>query len=258
MATRRKGSSKKRAARAAADRPERKQDPRLWAVQAFAQDGVPFTEETWMVAISPARLPNGEVLHWHPPMPVAFNLIQAQGFRQRGVKSRERIMGHLKRRRDDASGPSASTNTVIDCIFDLQTAVLCSFLAIESLANHAIENLPDGTTLAHNKKVYDKDSMIRQLSINDKLKKVMPKLVGGQPIAGDAKLWGRYCALKELRDELVHIKHRGLTSDPDEPSAYDRLLLGEADGCVETAIDVVEGTWPELFPTHVRQALRRR
>lgn len=180
VASRRKGAAKKRSARAAKERPERKQDPRLWATRALAQDGVPFAEETWIVAVSPARLPDGDVLHWHPPMPVAFNLVQAERFRERGVKSRERIMGNLKRRQDGARGPSTSSNTVIDCIFDLQTAVLCSFLAIESLANHAIETLPDRAALTHNKKVYDKDAMVRELSINDKLKKVMPKLDGGQ------------------------------------------------------------------------------
>lgn len=34
-------------------------------------------------------------------------------------------------------------------------------------------------------------------------------------------------------------------------------MLGEADGCVETAIDVVEGAWPDVLPTHVREALGR-
>jgi hypothetical protein len=145
----------------------------------------------------------------------------------------------------------------MDCIFDLQTAVLYSFLAIESLANHAIESLPDDATLTHDGKVYDKASMIRALRIDDKLKKALPKLADGEHIAGDSLLWSRYCALKGLRDDLVHIKQRGLTSDPDAPSAYDRLLIGEADGCVETAVDVVEGVWPGMLPDHVLDALGR-
>jgi hypothetical protein len=82
---------------------------------------------------------NASVLMWHPPMPVAFNLVEADRHRARGVKAWEKIMNSLKRRTEEnAYGPSTTARTVIDCIFDLQTAVLCSFLAIESLANHAI------------------------------------------------------------------------------------------------------------------------
>jgi hypothetical protein len=53
----------------------------------------------------------------------------------------------------------------------------------------------------------------------------------------------------------VHMKERGLRNDADDPSAYDRLMLGEADTCVEDAISVVEGAWPGFLPPHVREAL---
>jgi hypothetical protein len=228
----------------------------LWAVRAYSQDGVPFKDETWVVAVSPSRMKNGSILMWHPPMPVAFNLIEADRHRARGVKARGKVMSSLKRRReDDTWGPSATARTVIDCIFDLQTAVLGSLLAIESLANHAIETLPTGTTLNYKNKTYDKGQMVRWLSTDDKLKKVFRLLDGGAEIAG-TKTWSRYLALKDLRDELVHIKERGLQTDADNPSAYDRLMLGEADSCVEDAVAVVEGAWPGFLPPHVREALR--
>ena len=86
--------------------------------------------------------------------------------------------------------------------------MLCSFLAVESLANHAIETLPAGTTLALKAKQYDKGAMVRRLSIDEKYKKVFPLLDGGQRIAG-TPAWTRYLALKDMRDELVHIKERG-------------------------------------------------
>lgn len=188
-------------------------------------------------------------------MPIAFNLVEADRFRTRGVKARKQIMAALTTSKGKVRKPSASTRLVIDCVFDLQTAVLCSFLAIESLANHAIETLPTGTTVTRKKKTYDKGAMVRWLSTNEKYKLAVPLVEGGKRIAGTAT-WDRYLALKDLRDELVHIKKRGLITDADDPSAYDRLMLGEADDCVKDAIAVVEGAWPGFLPPHVRDALR--
>lgn len=97
--------------------------------------------------------------------------------------------------------------------------------------------------------------MVRWLSGDDKYKLVFRLVDGGETIAGTTA-WERYLALKDLRDELVHIKERGLQTDADQPSAYDRLMLGEADSCVADAIAVVEGAWPGFLPPHVRSALR--
>ena len=104
-------------------------------------------------------------------------------------------------------------------------------------------------------KTYDKGEMARWLSTDDKFKKVFHLFDGGEQIAGTG-IWSKHLALKNLRDELVHIKERGLRTDPDNPSAYDRLMLGEADSCGEDAVAVVEGAWPRFIPSHVREALR--
>lgn len=93
------------------------------------------------------------------------------------------------------------------------------------------------------------------LGIDDKLKPILPRVKGGKHIAGDAEVWGRCKALKFLRDELLHVKRRGYSSDPDEPSEYDRLMLGEADACVEDAFIVIEAAWPGFLPSNVRDAL---
>lgn len=56
--------------------------------------------------------------------------------------------------------------------------------------------------------------------------------------------------------ELLHVKERGLDADPKKRTAYDRLLVGEADQCVEDAVAVVEGIWPGWLPPHVQEALQ--
>jgi hypothetical protein len=208
----------------------------------------------WVVVVSPVRMPDGRKLMWHPPQAVTFNLIQAKTHRDRGAKQRRAIMAKLKARRDGGYMPKNS-RAVLDCLGDLYAAVLFSFTAIESLANHAIEMLPEDFTLDRKDKKIPRDELALTLGIDEKLKRVMPQIEGGKHIAGDARIWGRYQRLKFLRDELIHVKRRGYSPDPDEPSEYDRLILGEADGCVEDAVAVVEGAWPGFLPDFVQDAL---
>jgi len=137
---------KRRAARRARERVERQQDPRLVAAKVAqdARGGIPA--EHWVVVVSPLELDDGRLLKWHPPQPVAFNLLEAKRYRDRGVKARRGILGNLVRRADGALQPS-NTHATIDCLSDLAAAVLFSFTAIESLANHVIEMLSDDTVV---------------------------------------------------------------------------------------------------------------
>jgi hypothetical protein len=73
-------------------------------------------------------------------------------------------------------------------------------------------------------------------------------------VAGTAA-WDRYLELKFLRDELLHVKERGYDPDPKVRTAYDRLIAGEGDSCVEDALAVVDGAFPGFLPPNVREAL---
>ncbi|HET7445330.1 MAG TPA: hypothetical protein VFJ57_11775 [Solirubrobacterales bacterium] len=192
-------------------------------------------------------------LLWYPPQPVAFNLVEAKRARDSGVKSRRKIMAKLKKRPSGGGVQPINSTTVLDCVRDLQSAVLFAFTAIESLANHAIDMLDESFTLTVKKRTYTQKDLIG-LSIDDKLKQILPKMDGGRKIAGTV-VWERYRKLKFIRDELLHVKERGLYSNPKKRTAYDRLLVGEADECVEDAIAVVEGAWPGWLPPHVREVL---
>lgn len=84
---------------------------------------------------------------WHPPQPVAFALIEAKRFRDRGESKRRAIVGNLVRRRDgDGYGPMNAA-AALDCLSDLSTAVLHAFTAVESLANHSIDQLDDDAVI---------------------------------------------------------------------------------------------------------------
>jgi hypothetical protein len=247
-------SKKQRAARSAKNRPERQQDPRLVATQVSftVDDGLRAGD--WMLSVSPVNLDDGTRLMWHPPQPVTFNLIEAKKYRDRGERRRRRIMGNLERRADDHLGPS-NAHAVLDCLSELVIAVLLSFTAVESLANHVIDMLPNDAIVKKGQRDIPKDEMVRRLGIDEKFKQAVPLLEQARPIAGNHEVWTRYQALKFLRDELVHVKERGYDPDPDVRTAYDRLIAGEADHCVEDARAVVDGAFPGFIPDWVASHL---
>ncbi len=237
----------------AAERPERAKDPRLVALPASELDGEELPPDIWVQVLSPVLMDDGRELLWYPPQPVAFNLVEAKRARDRGARSRHNIIMKLKKRPSGDGVQPVNSTTVLNCIRDLQSAVLYAFTAIESLANHAIDMLDDDFTLIIKKKTYGKRDLVG-LGIDEKLKLVVPKMEGAEKIAGTA-VWERYRKLKFIRDELLHVKERGLDSDPKKRTAYDRLLVGEADNCVEDAVALVEGIWPGWLPPHVRMAV---
>lgn len=196
---------------------------------------------------------------YHPPQPVAFNLIEAKGHGDRGVARRRSITGNLKGPDRNGHYRPQNSHAVIDCLSDLVGAVLHAFTAIESLANHSIDQLPDDATLQVERQdetvTVVKGDMVRRLNITEKLNLAVPLLEDGQPTKGTAA-WERFVHLKRLRDDLVHVKERGYSTDPDAPSAYGKLMLGAGDNCVEEATALVRAARPIFLPDHVLAALR--
>src|SRR4051794_21902624 len=207
-----------------------------------------------MLTVSPVNLADGRRLMWHPPQAVTFNLLEAKKHRDRGERRRRSIMGNLERQRDDSYGP-INPHAAIDCLSELVAAVLFSFTAVESLANHAIDMLPDDIVINRGKDEIPRDDLVRRLGIDEKFKLAVPRLDQGRAIAGDHDVWSRYQALKFLRDELVHVKARGYDPDPDVRTAYDRLIVGEGDHCVEDALAIVDGAFPGFIPDWVAEHL---
>lgn len=254
MASAKSKSKRRGASRRASERPERQQDPRLVASLALKRNGEEMPPGTWILGVSPVLMDDGELLLWHPPQPVAFNLVEAKRHSDRGVKARRNIMAKLTRREKGEGISPTNSAATIDCVRDLQSGVLFAFTALESLANHAIEMLDDGFTLSRKGKTIRKTALIRALGIDEKFKRVVPQVEGGTKVAGTAA-WERYLQLKDLRDELLHVKRRGMEPDKHRRTAYDRLLLGEADNCAQDALAVIDGVWPGFLPDHVREEL---
>jgi len=244
-----------RAGRGAREREERQQDPRLIATQVATTVDEGIRAGDWMVVVSPVNLDDGRRLMWHPPQAVTFNLIEAKKHRDRGRSQRRSIIGNLERRRDGTYGP-INSHATLDCLSELVAGVLFSFTAVESLANHAIDMLSDDLVIKRGKEDLPKNDLVRRLGLDEKFKLAVPRVEQGRAIAGDHNIWSRYQALKFLRDELVHVKARGYDPDPDTKTAYDRLIVGEGDRCVEDAMAVVDGAFPGFIPDWVAPHLR--
>jgi hypothetical protein len=255
-----RGKSKRRsAARAASARPERQQDPRLAATMATAVGHEPLSPGTWVVLVEPVEMDYGRELQWHPPQPVAFSLVEAKRLCDRAVPVRRQIVGNLRRRDNDTFEPVNSHRT-LDMLSDLWSAVLHSFAAIEAIANDSIDRLPDGAIVTIGKKertrAVAKDEMVRVLNLDEKFGIAIPMLDIGEAIKG-RRPWERYLHLKGLRDDLVHVKDRGVDPDPAVRTAYDRLLLGDADTCAADAFEIVQAARPGFLGSHVVEHLGR-
>jgi hypothetical protein len=174
--------------------------------------GAKFRPSDWMVAVSPARMEDGRILHWHPPQAVAFNLMEAKRHLDRGAPRRRSIMGNLKRL-DTSDGNRhympVSSHATLDCLSELNGAVLHAFTAIESLANHTIDELDDDAEVEVERGggsvTVGKADMVRRLNITEKFELAVPQLPEGRAVKGTAQ-WGWFVHLKRLRDDLVHVK----------------------------------------------------
>jgi hypothetical protein len=204
--------AKKRKRRREPPRPDR----RTRAVNAVARDGVPLKTPDRYVALQPVRV-DDELVCFPAPFAWILNLDLARTLRDRGERARRRTLkGSLSPIEVPDLGPAKAANdekAANDALAYLSAAVFLAFAAIEAYANEMIERLEPQTTVKAGRRRVERDDMTRELTIEDKLKRAVP-LVTGRHIAGDSRLWEKFTALKQLRDELVHLKERGYSPDP--------------------------------------------
>jgi hypothetical protein len=235
-------------------------DPRL--VAARSTDG-----EHWLVVLSRVGQAEGPEIQWYPPQPVAFALLEAKRLCDRAVPLRHEIVGDLRQRINDTVGPRDPAEAV-DVVSDLWSAVIHSFAAIEAMANDSIDRLPREATVTIGRKNDTREiaqpDMVWRLNLDEKLKLAVPMLddedllfdgprAVGKLITG-TRPWECYLHLKRLRDGLVHVK-REASEDPAVRTAFDRLLLGDADDCARDAFEIVQAARPGLLPPHVIERL---
>ncbi len=141
---------------------------------------------------------------------------------------------------------------LFDAYEDLIACVVFSHAALEVFAN---DKIPDDFQLSPDRvkkcKVEcrsprSKDEIERWVSLDNKLKHLLPAICSVQPPSGRA--WQRYADLKRLRDRLVHLKStdwkRSVPENADD-WLWTRMMSGEAAEAPEIALDVISHYYPD-------------
>jgi hypothetical protein len=249
--------SEKKAARA-----PRFPDPRLPTFRVTSIGATPATEDTFIFLVDRLRLPDGKVLAWHAPLVPPFYLLTAKWLLDAGEAERRRVLASMKptTEMDEHADLNITDDSLaMDALGKVASAVILAAGAVEAYANEAIDRLDDAASVEierrGEKKTVEKSEMVRRLGIEEKLDLVVPKVSGVASIKGRDQAWVKFKELNELRGEVVHVKARGRTDDPDKPSIVGRLLLGEGSGCVDDAVAVIAAYEPTWIPEEARRAL---
>jgi hypothetical protein len=216
-------------------------------------EGVPVDEETFAVVVEPVRLASGQVLAFQAPHVAPFYLLTAKALRDAAEPRRQAALTETLTTPDGQLRPSEPAAS-FDALEGLAIAVILSAAAIESHANDAIGRLDETASITVKRRgievVYERDSMVRQLGLDEKVGEAVPMLTGREPIKGRVP-WEKYRSITRLRNDLVHPK-REAQADPDNPGPFGRLLLCEGSTAPEDAASVIEALEPGWIPPHVR------
>lgn len=209
--------------------------------------------------IEPIRLPNGDELWFQTPHIEPFYLIEAKKLRDEAEPKRLTSITNTVATPDGSLRPIDEAQA-FDALRGLALAAILSAAAIEAYANDAIRRLPDDamvevpTRLTGETIIEMRDkARMDWLPIADKLTRVVPLLTGRDSIKG-TRAWQDFRRVNRLRNDLMHIKSE-IRNDPDKPSPFGRLMLGEASTAPEDAAGVIEALEPGWIPERIRAEL---
>ena len=120
--------------------------------------------------------------------------------------------------------PSAERRTSSPVVYDylelIMSSIIFAYTAIEAFAN---EEIPDDFSYKAERAssgllvAYQKDSIERRVSLDEKLATILPQALG-KPSPKGLRIWADYVNLRKLRDRIIHLKSRDRT-----PSKNDNL-----------------------------------
>jgi len=243
--------------RAVAAKPEPVDELRTINVEIKAIDGAPVDEPHVAVVIEPVTLPSGESLWFQTPFVVPFYLLKAKQLRDLAEPLREAAVTRTTQNKEDGTLRPTDPSRALDALEDMALAVILSVAAIEAHANDMIGRLPEDamveiTTRIGGQRIpvmRDKAAM-EWMRLEDKVARAAP-LLHGAPSIKPTVTWRNFKRLLRLRNALVH-QRREAVNDPEKPSAFGKLLLGEGSKAPEEAVAVIEAMEPGWIPEKVR------
>lgn len=136
---------------------------------------------------------------------------------------------------------SASIQITLDFIEGLISAVVFSFTAVEGFVNSII---PLNFLFEYKDKgLVDCDWLQRNLCLEEKIKKVIPKAYSFKFHAKDVNNWERFITHKKYRDSLIHLKG-------------DKLSLNENNQISSKQLDFIQNLVGDLITTDVVESAR--
>jgi hypothetical protein len=104
--------------------------------------------------------------------------------------------------------PESQVSEFFDYFEEIIQAVIMSYTTIESMANSCIPYGHEYTVVERDgaKKTYNKELIERWLPLREKLKSVIPPIVGA-PSPANEKWWSSLKELEDLRNEIIHAKN---------------------------------------------------
>jgi hypothetical protein len=232
---------------------------RAITTEVIARDGVPLDEPQVVVVVEPIRLPSGRALFFQAPFVVPFYLLKSKSLRDVAEPRREKAIAKTVEAEDGALRPRDPFN-VLDALEDLALSVVMAAAAIEAHANDMIGRLPDDEMVDVPTRLGGKTvSVMRDkaamdwMPMSDKLSRAVPLLHGTPSIKGTVA-WQKYKRLFRLRNALVHPR-RDAVNNPDLPSVFGKLLLGDGSSAPEDAASVIEALEPGHLPATIRDEL---
>lgn len=245
-------------------------DWRIEAVTTIAQDvppafpgGPSFKTGDHLYLTTLTRTSNGEIIGFTTPNASALALNVAFSAAKRATE----LKGQFKYK--DGPSPFGTSSCIpsdqhgeLFAYFEESlVSVTFSFQALEAFCNYSISRTwrqPVEVKKRKKKELLHHEAAERELSTEDKLKSVLPKIYGVPTPSGKA-LWERFVKLKRARDACVHIKYWDqypLGSQLDERSLFFQFLDNEPFSFPAAAIEMIDyfysnqekPRWLQQFP----------
>jgi len=228
-------------------------------IESITVGGVTVPQENaWATLAGVVRTEDGQLLSFpHPHIP-SFYLTEAKRMRDKGRKDLHHCLKHTKSGGSIGGRQITTQKTAVDAIGSLAIAVLLAAASLEALANECISLLDDEATVTVKRRKelvdVDKNHMERTLSVEEKFDLVVPLVSERSSIKGTTA-WETLQRLIHIRNEIVHVKNRGQSQDPDDPSVFGQMILGQTLECIEDAVEVVEAAHPTAIMELARTEL---
>lgn len=140
---------------------------------------------------------------------------------------------------------NANCGPLFDLFEELITCVSGAFSSIEAFCNRMIIDHAKGDLAVKRNKVKEKlspEDVVRWVSIEQKLKRIVPDLCGVSTPA-DKAIYGQFVRIKELRDSVTHFKRHDearLAGELHEPTALFKLFLSDQFAIPENALALIK------------------